>query len=242
MKDQDFIFVADEACISNDRYTVVGGICMHKNTVDQVLNTLSKYRKDYNMLAELKWSKISPQKLLEYEFLVDYFFAMNNVNHLQFYCLVFDSHQWNHKKFNDGDRDVGLSKLYYQLMLHKFVKNCGKSGTCYARIDKRNSTTVIEDVRKMINKAAYSKFGYCDSPLKQIVPMDSKNCDILQLNDVILGAVGAARNGKHLLGGGNQAKKAIAKKVIELSGLENFSIDTPSNITRFTVWNFKHSK
>lgn len=240
MKDQDYIFVADEACISNDRYTVVGGICMHKSTVDMVLGTMAAFREVYNMKAELKWSKISPQKLAEYKYLVDYFFAMNNTNHLQFHCIIFDSTQSNHSRYNGGDRDVGLSKLYYQLILHRLVRRCGQGdeqNTCYARLDKRNSSTSMEDLRRMINNGA-RHFGITHDPLKQIVPVDSKLCDILQLNDVILGAVGAARNGKHLLAGGNQAKKEIAKDVLLKFRLESYEVDTPRSLGRFSIWNF----
>ena len=238
MKDQDFIFIADEACISNDRYTVVGGILLHKSSVDSVLQTMTSFRDTYNMRAELKWSKISYQKIEEYKFLVDYFFALNNTNLLQFHAIIFDSHQANHKKYNNGDRDVGLSKLYYQLMLHRLVRRCGEAGTCYARLDKRNSSTSLSDLRDMINNGA-ANFGITGNPLKQIVPVDSKTCDILQLNDVILGAVGAARNGKHLIAGGNQAKKEVARLVLSKFGLDNYDKDTHGNVTRVSIWNFK---
>lgn len=65
--EQDYIFIADEAGISNDRFTVVGGICMHKSTVAGVYETLAQYRKTLNMNSELKWSKISNQKEAEYK-------------------------------------------------------------------------------------------------------------------------------------------------------------------------------
>ncbi|WP_456390712.1 DUF3800 domain-containing protein [Profundibacter sp.] len=74
---QDFAFYADESGISQDRFTVVGGICMHKNTVKEVYDTIANYRARHNMNAELKWSKISNQKEEEYMALVDLFFALN---------------------------------------------------------------------------------------------------------------------------------------------------------------------
>lgn len=239
MNEQDYIFVADEACISKDRYTVVGGMCMHKSTVDRVLENMREYRAVHGMNAELKWSKISDRKIREYESLIDYFFAMNNVNQIQFHCIIFDSHQWNHGRYNDGDRDKGISKLYYQLLLHKLVKQCGPAGTCYARLDHRNSSTSLEELRKMINATAARDHNLADSPLKQLVSVDSKDCDILQLNDVVLGAVAAARNGKHLLATTRQSKARIASRVLEHCGVANFDADTPRAIKRFTVWNMR---
>lgn len=239
MKDQDYIFVADEACISNDRFTVVGGVCMHKSTVDEVLANMREFRAQHNMNAELKWTKISRQKLAEYEKLVDMFFAMNNVNQLQFHCIIFDSHEWNHRRYNDGDRDQGISKLYYQLILHRLIKTCGHAGTCYVRLDHRNSSTSLEDLRRMLNSAANNQFGLSDNPLKHVASINSKECDILQLNDVILGAVAAARNGKHLLPNCNPAKQAIANRVLTKVGLEDYDTDTPRRISRFSVWNMR---
>ena len=99
---QDYVFIADEAGISNDRFTVVGGLCMHRETLRRAYDTLKVYRDKHNMHAELKWSKVSRQKLGEYMTLVEYFFAMNNSNHMHFHSIVFDSHRWAHKKYNEG--------------------------------------------------------------------------------------------------------------------------------------------
>lgn len=236
---QDFIFIADEAGISNDRYTVVGGLAMHKNTLVSAYSTLKEYRRKHNMTAELKWQRVSNQKLDEYKALVDYFFAMNSSNYMHFHSIVFDSHQWNHRKYNEGDQDIGLSKLYYQLMLHKFVKIYAKKGELFIRVDHRNSQTPLEDIRRMLNATAARDHGITTSPVKQLVACDLKACDLLQLNDVILGAVCAARNGRHLIEGGRLAKRAIAQHVLDQSGLETFERDSPHGLKRFTVWNMK---
>jgi len=236
---QDYVFIADEAGISDDRFTVVGGILMHRSTLANAYATLQEYRKRHNMKAELKWSRVSNQKINEYKTLVDYFFALNNSNKVHFHSVVFDSHQWNHKRYNGGDGDVGLSKLYYQLLLHKFVKLYGNRGTLYIRLDHRHSQTPLEDIRRMLNAAVARDHGISTSPVKQLVPYDSKHCDLLQMNDVILGAVCAARNGKHLLEGTRLAKRALATHVLEQSGLTTFDVTSPQTVKRFTVWNMR---
>jgi len=72
---QDYVFIADEAGISNDRFTVVGGVCMHRETLRRAYDTMLAYREKHNMKSELKWGKVSPGKLAEYMALVDYFFC-----------------------------------------------------------------------------------------------------------------------------------------------------------------------
>ena len=236
---QDLIFVCDESGISTDRYTVVGGMSMYSKTLQRAYDTLKQYRETHRMQAELKWTKISNKKVAEYQALVDYFFAMNNTDHIHFHAICFDSHQWNHTKYNDGNADTGLSKLYYQLMLHRFVKLHGRTKTLYIRVDHRNSQTPLEEIRRMLNSAAARDHGIHTAPVKQFVSCDSKECDLLQLNDVILGAVCAARNGRHLVQGGRMAKAAIASLVLEKSGLQSFEKDSPFSIKRFTVWNMR---
>jgi hypothetical protein len=75
---QDFACFCDEAGISGDRFTVVGGICVDSNIIPHVRRNIEEFRRANNIHAELKWSKISDRKSNEYNFLVDYFFAMNN--------------------------------------------------------------------------------------------------------------------------------------------------------------------
>lgn len=238
---QDFVFFADEAGISQDRFTVVGGICIHKNSISEVHDAIREYRKTANMNAELKWTKITNQKVEEYQELVDYFFALNSTNRAHFYAIIFDSHQWDHKSYNASDADVGLSKLYYQLTLHRFVKTCGRDPghTLAICVDHRNSSTSLIDLKNMINAGARKSLGIDHYPVKQLVPFDSKKDDILQLNDVILGAVCAARNGKHLLPATRKAKREIAASVLKKSGLDSYEQDTPRDNFRFSIWNMK---
>ncbi len=236
---QDFVFFADESGISQERFTVVGGICLRSSVIQQVHAAIQAYREEQNMRAELKWSKISDQKQKQYEALIDYFFALNSTNTAHFYAVVFDSHQWNHVRYNGGDADMGLSKLYFQVALQKFIKNCGNSGTCAICLDHRNSTTKLDDLKRMINSAAKRDFKMDHAPLKQLVSADSKSDDILQLNDVLLGAVTAVRNGKHLLPSGRASKREIAKIVLQKSGLETFERDSPRGIARFSIWNLR---
>ncbi|WP_424982107.1 DUF3800 domain-containing protein [Maritalea sp. S77] len=237
--DQPYAFFVDESGITKDRFTVVGGVCVAKEGAKVAYNSIQKYRDKFGMHAELKWSKVSNHKQIEYEALVDLFFALNNNNRIQFHAIVFDNHTWNHKEFNGGDRDVGLSKLYYQLVYHQFVKRCYSRGNLSVCLDRRNSSTSLHDFRRMINAQAKKDFGIHHDPLSVLVAQDSKKDDLLQLNDVILGAVCAARNGRHLLAGGKSSKREIANKVLTSSGLTDFSVNSMPKVNRFTIWNFQ---
>jgi hypothetical protein len=51
---QDYVFFADEAGISSDRFTVVGGFCVRKSMIPQIHASIEAYRERHNMKAELK--------------------------------------------------------------------------------------------------------------------------------------------------------------------------------------------
>ncbi len=236
---QEYVFFADESGISNDRFTVVGGICVRKGAIPDIHENIQAFRNMHNMHSEMKWSKISNQKEVEYHAFVELFFALNNANLVHFHSIIFDSHKANHKKFNNGDADIGLSKLYYQLILHRFSKYYPHAEGMCVCLDRRSSSTSLNDLRDMLNAGIAKAHGITSNPIKQVVSQDSHEDDLLQLNDVILGAVCAARNGKHKLVTGRTSKRNIALSVLDKSGLEAFEQDSAKGVTRFSVWNMR---
>lgn len=217
----------------------MGGICVRKGSIPQIHENIDAFRQMHNMHAELKWSKVSNQKEAEYRALVELFFALNNANYLHFHSIIFDSHRANHKKFNNGDADIGLSKLYYQLILHRFSRYYPHAEGMCVCLDRRNSSTSLNDLRNILNAGIAKTHGITGDPIKQVVSQESHDDDLLQLNDVILGAVCAARNGKHKLVTGRESKRNLAKLVLEKSGLESFEQDSARGVARFSVWNMR---
>ncbi len=237
--DQDVAFFCDESGTTTGRYLLVGGLAIERAAAAIVLSRIAEFRSVFQMTKELKWTRISDQKIEAYEAFTDLFFDLKNEGLCNFHCLVFDNSAWKHAKYNGGDGDVGLSKLFYQLMHQKVGKYYGARGSLFIRMDQRNSSTGVESLRRMLNAAAARDHRNFSQPYKVIQPYDSKQCDILQLNDVILGAVCAARNGRHLSPDGRVSKKEIAKRVLRLSGLADFERDTEFHRTDFTVWNMR---
>jgi hypothetical protein len=237
---QDYVFFADEAGISNDRFTVVGGLCVRGSAIPSLHANIEAFRDRHNMKSELKWSKISNQKTDEYKAFVDLFFTLNNSNKLHFHALIFDSHKTDFRKIGGvRDKDKVLSRLYYQLLVHKFAKIYPSDvGMCVC-LDHRNSSTPLEDLRRMINATLARDHEITHNPIKQLISQDSCDDDLLQLNDVILGAVCHARNGKHLLVETRPAKREIAQLVLDKSGLGTFEQSSPRGVHRFSVWNFQ---
>jgi len=236
---QEHVFFADESGISQSQYTVVGGIYIRSKHIPLLHEKISAFRTKHNMHAELKWTKISNQKFEAYAALVDLFFTLNQESIINFHALIFDNYQANHHKYNEGSADIGLSKLYYQLILHKFSNYADESSDMCVCLDRRHSRTSLNDLRDMLNRGITRKRGMPTALIKQLVSQDSKEDDILQLNDVILGAVCAVRNGKHILHDTREAKRVIAHRIVNQSGHRDFTQSSPRHFNHFSVWNFQ---
>lgn len=92
---------------------ILGGLVIVNSDISKFNNTMQKYRNETKMTAELKWSKVSWQKYDEYRKFIDFFFALNNSDHVHFKALIIDTHQLNYKKYSSGDKEVGFYKFYY---------------------------------------------------------------------------------------------------------------------------------
>lgn len=189
------------------------------------------------MYAELKWSKVSNQKFEAYKDLVELYFELLSKKVLAFHGATFDNHKWKHSLYNDGDRDLGLSKNYYQLILHRFIRFYGEQASLYVCLDRRWSSTKLPDLQRILNSGAGKDYGLTFGPVRTLEARDSKKDDLLQINDVILGAVSSVKNGRHEDPCTRFSKAELAKLVLQKSGLGSLDKDSPWQNTSFTLWN-----
>lgn len=235
----------DESRQSKDRYMVLGGLIMPDVSIHQFNETMRKFREETMMFAELKWTKVSNQKFEQYKRFVEYFFALSNTDNLHFHCLIVDNQKVNHKKFNQGDKELGFYKFYYQLLLHCFgCQYCRpeEGDKFIIHMDKRNTAYRLDTLKTVLNSGIRKQRGITTNPFVSIEPLDSKESEIIQVNDIILGAIGFQKNGYELLANTRQAKKDLAAFIAQEAGLKNLRDDTPRNNQRFTIWNFRLQK
>lgn len=191
---QDYAVFADESGISNDRHMIVGATVVRRRYVELLYRALHDFREEYEMFAELKWSKVSSQKLDAYKALVDLYFDFCRRGGIAFRATTFDNHLWDHKRFNDNDPDLGISKLYYQMLLHQVVGWYGDLASIYICLDRRLSSTPLQKLHRILNAGAAKEYNLTFGPVGTLTAKDLKKDDILQVNDVILGAVSALKN------------------------------------------------
>lgn len=241
-----YIF-CDESRQSQHRYMILGGIIINSKYLATFNDTMKNFRVQYNMNSELKWTKVSRSKLEEYKKFIDHFFALNDTDYLHFHCLILDTHQINHKKYNNGNADLGFYKFYYQLLLHSFGRNycaisSGKAESLVVCLDEKSSKYSLSELKRVLNNGINKKHGISTNPFKSVEPLDSKRSDVMQIADIIMGAIGYQKNGFHLLSNSSEAKKELANYIAKKVGVETLGNNSSYHVVRFKTWNFKFSK
>lgn len=229
----------DESRQTKDRFMIFSGIIIPEKTVDVFEKTMKKYRNQTNMHSELKWSKVSKQKLNEYKVFIDFFFALNNTDKIHFKSLAIDNHKVKHKIYNNGNKEVGFYKFYYQLFMafsRTYYHDNSDKFIIYP--DYRNTSYSLKELKKILNHGVAKKQNIHTSPFRSIEPKNSKNSEAIQLNDLILGAIGYQMNGYHQLAKSSAAKIELCKYIAKKAGLSDLTKGTRYGQNRFTIWNF----
>ena len=222
----------------------IGGLIIPSSMESIINQTMAQYRTECNMMAELKWAKVSDGKANEYRKFVDYFFALNDTDKVHFHAMILDTTMIDHRTYSQGDRELGFYKFYYQFLLHSFGKRyCPKesAGNFLVRLDARNSSYSLNTLKNTLNGGMKKKFNVTTAPFHSIEPRDSKQTELIQIADILLGAVGYQKNGYPLVAGSKKSKIELAAYIAKKAGLANLADNSPYRGTRFTIWNFRLS-
>jgi len=117
---------------------VIGGLIALRENESRFAEAMALYRQSQNMWAELKWTKVSDQKLSEYRALIDLFFSVNRAFH--FKAIVVDTQEIDNGRYNKNDAELGFYKLMYQFLLHSFGAYLRPGDRCVIFLDQRTTS------------------------------------------------------------------------------------------------------
>jgi hypothetical protein len=227
----------DESRTSQDRYMVFSGIIVDQSSRQPLLDCLREYRNEHRMFAELKWTKVSGEKLLAYKALVDHFFMRCRAATIHFRSVVFDTHADDFHQHQDGDRDLGYYRLMYHFLLNTFCYYPQQSDSLHVYLDERNSKQSLGEFRNILNSGMRKKQGIYGA-VKTIEPVVSHDADIIQMADVLMGAIGYQRNDRHVLPTAKKPKILLADYIAKRAGLVSLKQRTPFRQKHFEIWPF----
>jgi hypothetical protein len=228
----------DESCQNAHDFLVLGCIVIDSNKIETLKDALNAVRDRHATYGEVKWQKVSRNKFDFYKEFVDVYFDLATSDVLHFHTLVVECKTMDDSQFNGGNSDIGFNKLIYQLLLHR----CGRryQGPLYVFLDDRPSPTPADAIRPILN-AAMAKAGDSSAPFKRVTFVQSHASLAVQLVDVLIGAIGYRKNGKHNASGAAPHKIAlanhIARRCIQLEAKPHYA-----SAVKFTYWPFKYRK
>jgi hypothetical protein len=237
----DLHFYCDESSHRGHRFAAVSGIVANQTriaTINQELSAL-KVVHGKSPLSELKWEKTNRHDLPLYKAYCNYLFLLLEANYAHYHVVICDFQAYDHRALNEGDKSRSVSKTYYQLLLHRCCKLYGEHARIHVRADNGDCTRSLPSYQDALNIDARKRFRLIGRPIASINLIDSNGLEIMQMNDVVLGAIASHRNGRHLIPGASPHKTELAEHVRKLFGVTSFAFNTPRGSRRNSIWNWQ---
>ncbi|HJJ19496.1 MAG TPA: DUF3800 domain-containing protein [Bacilli bacterium] len=224
----EYNIYCDESChlkSNNSKYMLIGAIYCPKIKVKEINNYIKKLKENYNLSnnIELKWNKIDKKTENLYLDIIDYFF---NNNDLKFRVMVIDKERLNHKKYNQTENDF-YHKAYYEML--KYIINRNNSYNIYPDIKDTNSYYYHQ---VMLNYLKIKILDTNNEIIKKVQPIKSYEAPILQINDILIGALSYSYRKLS----DNDAKLNIIKKI---DSLYPYNLDETSYSEKFNIFMWK---
>lgn len=176
----------DESChLEHDgiNVMVLGAVWCPQDKLKEINNRIKDIKEKHGVssTSELKWTKVGPKKETLYTELVNYFFDNQN---LHFRCLVVpEKGELDHNRYNQS-HDDWYYKMYFDML--KVIFNPDDIYEVYVDIKDSNSSTKSRKLREVCRNDIYDFSG---KVIKRIQPIRSHEVQIMQLVDVLIGAV-----------------------------------------------------
>lgn len=181
------LIYCDESChLPNDNIDVMilGAVSCKEKEKNRIFNEIKEIKKKHNLnpYFEIKWTKVSKGKEEFYLELIDYFF---NESALSFRGLIAkNKNKLDHEKFQDGDYNTWYYKMFY-LLLNPIIY----PDDAYRIFIDIKDTHGGPRVRKLNEVLCNHKYDFKREIIKDIRQIHSHESQILQMDDLIIGAL-----------------------------------------------------
>lgn len=217
----------DESChlkSNNSKYMLIGAVYCPKFKVKKINEYIEHLKENYNLSnkIELKWNKIDKKTEKLYLDIIAYFF---NNDDLKFRVIVIDKTKLNHEKYNQTENDF-YHKSYYEML--KYIIIPGNSYNIYPDIKDTNSYYYHQIMLD------YLRFKMSDTnkkTIKKVQPIRSYEAPILQINDILIGALSYYYRGLSE----NRIKLTIVNEINKFYQ-NSFDVSSYYNNTKFNIF------
>ncbi|WP_425059350.1 hypothetical protein SCACP_40380 [Sporomusa carbonis] len=223
----------DESChlpFDHSNIMVLGAISCPEAKKRNVYEDLRKIKHNHGIdsKVELKWTKVSQSKIALFEDIIEYFFRTKD---LCFRAIVVKNKQaLDHEKYNSNDYNIWYYKMYY-LLLDKF---CDPYNKYRIFIDVKD-TLGGPRIAKLHEVLCNNKYDFMNDIILNISQIDSSRADLMQLTDLLIGALSFYHRGLYANPSSSISKKRIVQKLVDRYG-PALDFGTPLNKKRFNLF------
>jgi len=218
---------------STNRFRIQAGIWVRDTTLPPLRTELSNLRAKYPRNGEVKWNKLRGSRMPRIvSGLIDVFFSSSVAAQLRFACLAVRESDDPTAGQAAATRDLGQFKAYHLLLSH--------------RLEAGTAAHLVLDGRPNIRPGAEAELQSClnasgrrrDPPFAVLScrSVDSAQEDMIQLVDVLGGAVGWAWNDRPSRAG---AKRDVHDAICKALGWRTLARETGPWERKFGVWPYR---
>ena len=166
-------------------YMVLGSLWLRAEDRNSYKEEIHVLRDKHRVGGEFKWQRVSPSRLSFYTDLMDFFWSKGE--DLRFRCVAVDHNKVDLVHYHHSDQELGFYKFYYQ-MLHHWIRDFNEYVIfCDFKTNRRRDRLRV--LQRCLN---YSNLS---AKVGAVQAVRSKEAVLLQLCDVLTGAVAAKLNG-----------------------------------------------
>jgi len=207
------------------KYAAIGGVWIPADERVSIKHSLNELKMRYGLFGEMKWNKVCPQSYDLYKDLIDLFFSNEKI---RFRTICIHAEEINHERFNAGSGELGFYKFYFQLIHHWMLM--GNSYQVFLDFKTNGYQHRVQELGKFLSRTSTAK-------LTQIQALPSEQSVLIQLSDVLTGAVAAAFNAEEI----KSNSKRMIKELIEKHLGHNICA-TAASEDKFNVFNINLRK
>jgi hypothetical protein len=177
----------DESChLEHDgiNIMVLGAVWCSRDNIREINERIRqiKTRNNISKTAEMKWTKLSPAKVQPFSDLINYFFDEADLHFRG--LLIPNKSQLDHEKFNQT-HDLWYYKMYFEVL--KAILSPVDSYGIYIDIKDTNTNRKVQKLREVCSNSMYD---FSSRTIKKMQPIRSDEVQIMQIVDVLIGALG----------------------------------------------------
>lgn len=207
-----------------DKYMVIGAISCPREQREEFARRINLIKKKFNTWREFGWKTLSPNRRDFYWSLLGFFAEEQN---LSFRCIVVDCNVLDHDKFNFGDEELGFYKLYYQMLIHWLKPSFAYH--IYLDWQQNKVQTRFISLRDALKRKLVGR-----TRIECLEPVSSRQMPLIQLTDLITGAIGYAWNDQN----GSETKVSFCSDLARRVGLDTLKKSTPLSAEKFNIFHF----